>query len=436
MSNKRKLPASSNSPSAKRPCPSYADDDDVDMSTASTSERPRCHPIYGQRNAFPGLDEAEDELFYGPAEDGMEYLRMVRSEANSLPFLFTAPKSASATEPAIEEAGDKDEDYKEDDQMGIYEDGAYIAPPVTGVGGAAAIQLNEIDDEDLYPEVQMSYYNLLRHRFLLLRSTLKCAPPLDVISALDESHPISFPRHSVAAKKEWRRLLLSVDPQMAQLACMDMDSVLGVLGIMARLMSENFRSGDAERVRRIGAWAWGLLGKCREVGQLSTEEVGEIRELGKRAVKILHKMKEDEKNNLAKQAEESSADEDENQQEQGAQEEDNNADSGGAAGVEIPEQRVQAEGAQADATVDELEAAKARLQERLQDEDQEPIAETNTPTIMQETGEPAAEAEVDIEKGTVDLTKQIHAMLDMIIMVVGEFYGQRDLLGAREVWRI
>ena len=365
----------------------------------------------------------------------MTFSGLCRSEANSLPFLFTAPKASLAAEPTIEEAGDKDEDYKEYDQMGMYEDGAYIAPPVTGAGGAVALQLNELDDEDLYPEVQMSYYNLLRHRFLLLRSTLKCAPPLEVISALDESHPISFPRHSVAAKKEWRRLLLSVDPQMAQLACMDMDSVLGVLGIMARLMSENFRSGDAERVRRIGAWAWGLLGKCREVGQLSTEEVGEIRELGKRAVKILHKMKEDEKNNLAKQAEEFSADDDENQQEHAAQEE-NNLGSGDATGVEMQDQFVQAEEAQPDVTVDELEAAKARLRERLQDQDQEPIAGTNTSAIMQETGEPAADAKMDIEEGTVDLTKQIHAMLDMIILVVGEFYGQRDLLRAREVWRI
>lgn len=34
---------------------------------------------YGQRGAFPGLDEAgEDELFYGPADDGMAYVRMVR----------------------------------------------------------------------------------------------------------------------------------------------------------------------------------------------------------------------------------------------------------------------------------------------------------------------------------------------------------------------
>ena len=38
-------------------------------------------PTYGQRGAFPGLDDAPiegDELFYGPAGDGLEYLRMVR----------------------------------------------------------------------------------------------------------------------------------------------------------------------------------------------------------------------------------------------------------------------------------------------------------------------------------------------------------------------
>lgn len=81
MSSKRKLPSSTDSTSAKRPCRSYADGDDADeMKPGTTShERPRNHPVYGQRSAFPGLDDAaEDELFYGPAEDGMEYLRMVR----------------------------------------------------------------------------------------------------------------------------------------------------------------------------------------------------------------------------------------------------------------------------------------------------------------------------------------------------------------------
>lgn len=75
--HKRKLPNTTDSPSAKRPCPPHADGHDPDAMTSH--ERPRNHPVYGQKSAFPGLDAGrDDELFYGPAEDGMEYLRMVR----------------------------------------------------------------------------------------------------------------------------------------------------------------------------------------------------------------------------------------------------------------------------------------------------------------------------------------------------------------------
>lgn len=43
------------------------------------NQQPRVDPVYGQRSAFPGLDDAgSDELLYGPPEDGLEYLRLVR----------------------------------------------------------------------------------------------------------------------------------------------------------------------------------------------------------------------------------------------------------------------------------------------------------------------------------------------------------------------
>lgn len=43
-------------------------------------ERPRNDPVYGQKSAFPGLDDPfdVDTLLYGDPEDGLEYLRMVR----------------------------------------------------------------------------------------------------------------------------------------------------------------------------------------------------------------------------------------------------------------------------------------------------------------------------------------------------------------------
>ena len=35
-------------------------------------------PSTGQRGAFPGLEEYGDDFFGGPANDGIDYLRMVR----------------------------------------------------------------------------------------------------------------------------------------------------------------------------------------------------------------------------------------------------------------------------------------------------------------------------------------------------------------------
>lgn len=61
----------------KRQRPSYHEGDEDETSGPSTIQ-PRVDPTYGQRGAFPGLDDDGDELFYGPASDGLEYLKMVR----------------------------------------------------------------------------------------------------------------------------------------------------------------------------------------------------------------------------------------------------------------------------------------------------------------------------------------------------------------------
>ncbi|KAF9886079.1 hypothetical protein FE257_012014 [Aspergillus nanangensis] len=425
MPDKRKPPTSStgSSPYAKRSRPSYADDgiEEGKTPTVTPYERPRNHPFYGQKSAFPGLDAAgEDELFYGPADDGMEYLRMVRSEANSLPILFTAPVTA---QPPNEDTTEKDQPEENQGaegkehiiRGGVYVDGVYVAPRDAPIPYPEYV-------ESAYSEAQTTYYNLLHHRFLLLRSILKCTPPPAAIAALDDSHPISFPRHSKTARKEWRRLLLEVDPQMVQLACMDMDSVLGVLGILARLTSENIRSGDAQRVRQMGAWAWGLLSKCRDIGQLSTEEVGEIRDLGKRAVKILHKMKEEE---VSKQKDQSAVptegitSDDESDDEQAALEggddmghEQEGSDAAADADQDMPDAEKET------VLAGELEQAKSRLQAQLQTGEDEP---------------PTEDAPMEGD-GAVEAVMQTKSMLDMIITVVGEFFGQRDLLQTREVW--
>ncbi|KAL4921016.1 hypothetical protein BDW62DRAFT_208729 [Aspergillus aurantiobrunneus] len=428
MSQKRNFSSSVSGSSlyTKRPRPSYAEDDldeEEAQDCVTPYERPRNHPVFGQKSAFPGLDTVdEDELFYGPAEDGLEYLRMVRSEANSLPTLFNAPAAivpqAETTKVTDSTQGEKDETQQkgkiEEDQPssvqrpseGVYSDGVYI-------GLASA----ETAADETFSDAQASYYNLLHHRFLLLRSILKCSPPSEAISALDDLHPISFPQSSRNAKKEWRRLILAVYPQTVQLACMDMDSVLGVLVIVARLMSQNVRNGDAVLIRRIGAWAWGLLAKCRDAGQLSARHIGDIRELGKRAVTILRKLRE-QKEVQEEEENDYESDAENGKDEDGLPEEEEYEPTDTA----LPD--IDHPGAEKKADAEELEHAKARLQAR--------ISTAGTEQIPQENVEVDPQSEDDAMG--VDVGTQTRAMLDMIITIVGEYYGQRDLLEARESW--
>ena len=57
-----------------------ASEPEIDSDALSKASQPRVDPTYGQRGAFPGLDDfdPDDSLFYGPAADGLDYLRMVR----------------------------------------------------------------------------------------------------------------------------------------------------------------------------------------------------------------------------------------------------------------------------------------------------------------------------------------------------------------------
>ena len=83
MSLKRRntsSPESDDLPAPKRskPVPPEESSSDIEHPTASHAE-PRTDPLYGQRSAFPGLDDDAETLNYGEEpSDGIEYLRMVR----------------------------------------------------------------------------------------------------------------------------------------------------------------------------------------------------------------------------------------------------------------------------------------------------------------------------------------------------------------------
>jgi len=261
----------------------------------------------------------------------------------------------------------------------------------------------------------------------------------------------------------------------AQLASLDHGSVLRLLGIVTKELKRGRGVG-----RRGGAWVWGLLGRCREVGECGSEEVGVLWELGKRVVWVLKGWREGRDRERKGEGEGVIVDE------QGAEEEDEgesqiveDGDGENDAGVHDPEQipilpcSVD-DGAHAEASLpDTSDAFAAPLavskptvgfdapnrasesEHPSRDSDprdvEPPIeakvsnsdsdnhgSEANKLAAAKERIKARLEETVGAVHGIDDEASEAEdvtlATLDMILTVVGEFYGQRDLLEFRDLW--
>lgn len=180
------------------------------------------------------------------------------SEAKGVPNLLTSAK--------LEETN-----LYQDYPRGYYDDGAYTAMPLPPAAGPT----KTVSDDDVDP--QEAYYASLCNQHRSLHTALQASSPP---SAPDES-TISLTRELNAglSSRVWRRTILYTQPTSTLLSRLDQDAV--VAGIAA--LEKHLAWKTLEKESYLGAWAWGLLAKCREVGMMGSDEVGVIRDLGKKA---------------------------------------------------------------------------------------------------------------------------------------------------------
>lgn len=216
---------------------------------------------------------------------------------------------------------------------------------------------------------------------------------------------------------------------------MDMESVLEVVKLLTSLLAGTVRSRSREKIQRLSAWTWGILGKCNDAGQLGSEEISELRELGKRAVGLLvgirdrsgkvYGYQKDEEEEEAEKAEEDVIEDGLERSE----EDEIHVPTRRSADQQITDPTATAmEGYSEAAPKDnELEHAKAVLQARLHLEEQPQLNGTQAKEgeVEEDTSNKLVEMSVD---------KQVRVLLDMVITIIGEFYGQRDLLEFRDIW--
>jgi hypothetical protein len=287
------------------------------------------------------------------------------------------------------------------------------------------------------------------------------------------------------------RHLLGSPPNGLQLAELDYDSTFELLAEVTQLVQQP-GSYSVMQLKRLGAWVWALLAKVDELGTLSSEEVGFVRELGKAAIEVIRRRVMGEDGVAEKEIKKHERDD--------AREVGRSSFDGGGDRTSIPATAyhvsavpaddvnrgrsvkarplVRRRNSSSDASAvsvehspqhavrstasrpeqheqEDLEIARMRLLERVaatasnegglakasvegdsaEQEDGEVIEGVNSEEdnvvehFVEEVGFPEEADEVEEEQKL----KQMNAMLVMILTIVGEEYGQRDLLVARDV---
>lgn len=292
----------------------------------------------------------------------------------------------------------------------------------------------------------MAYYDRLKLLFAQHRERCQVTPSAKAVAALDENHPISLPKDSPLAFDEWRKLLVITRPHPAQLCSMDKWTVWRLLRLCERHVRNcalHYMNIPAE----LAQWIWGLLGRLQESWQMRNEEVSKIRDLGKCATWCLtHYMMKQERDGYAGHGQDDSEDEewDYGDEDSGAAADDKRLDDvavpevcasheENAAGPDEQATTVNAAtiAEASDTTVEEVQAlsdmlaAKRQELAKIEQQPEEAIAE-------KEEGE-AVKVEEQDEKVP---NSQTCAVLDLIITVTGECYGQRDLLWTRPEWQL
>ncbi|KPM34238.1 hypothetical protein AK830_g12332 [Neonectria ditissima] len=432
-------------------------------------------PTWGQKYVFSNAttipageeDEFEDDT------DAMAYLTSVRQEANGIPHLLVAPKVQIGPQlPADFERDDSNSDEKETidrtiyedgigDTRGYYEDGAYTAMPDSWGGDSEYEERetpgDEQEDFDEEKALHEAYFACVLDQYLRLRDVLNTSPPPNAASRLSPSQHTSatgFGRQSSPIAL-WSRLLRTSDPHPLQVALMSKDTVLHILRV---LLGGKFLRRGYTLPERTSRWLWALLARLPEKGELNHNEIGWVRDLGRRAVLLGRSLAEmaalrDELADGGLGAHEavdrSSSDEDvladaSEVEVEGANSPDDQEDTSEPHPITEPEEpapipdaaegEVDDEGEPEDVAMDlasdseaedgevadnpeaDLEDAKARL-----------LAQLNNAPSESEIREDE-EREAARERSRANL----RATLNMILTVAGEFYGQRDLLEFRE----
>jgi hypothetical protein len=375
-----------------------------------------------------------------------------RQEAIGIPNLLVAPKE-DVTGREIYENG-------VGDYRGSYADGAYYAASAS----------SEVSEEQASADRNLAYFDSIMTRFETLRDQLQShEPPPEALAKLDKDHPTHVGALDTKVARWWRWKMRTIDPWPAQICSMDKSTVLRLLGLLAG--GTLLKRGSAVDLS-VSRWAWSLLARLPERGELTSEEIGVVRELGKKAVLLGMGLKEDAELDAGMDEVDPEHEEDEEDPDDGevldvVNEEEIDLDIDASSDEGLPgvvEERA------IDSSLPAMSAAITEAYDVVNSsapQSSTPSTQTmdtevsfgSDPPDLDKTIQPEDPAETpdDLEAAKARLLGNLNneggaaeqaqehpvgkpskwntrATVDMIITVAGEAYGQRDLLEFRGVW--
>jgi len=223
-------------------------------------------------------------------------------------------------------------------------------------------------------EPQEAYTKALKQRFVQTRAAMHISPAAAALVTLDEEHRTTFIAGDKKACATWHRLLRTTVPHPAQIRSLDVDAV----GKLLKLIMDLCLVREELLAETTSVWIWSLLARLDDVGTMNNDEVYAIREFGKKAVLVQVSMHDPEAAALLEQAQRDA-------------EAEHVFTNGSAAGVV-------ANGHELADEIDKSHSQKPDLD----------------------------------SPGAVSTL----ATLDMILAIVGELFGQRDLLEFRRQWEV
>lgn len=321
--------------------------------------------------------------------------------------------------------------------QGYYADGAYTA--ITKIDNDVGTQHSDEEDP------QEAYYTSLLKRFAELSSLLQHSPTVNNTLSLVMNTAQAL---NSGSNSRWRSVL-GTRPSMVLTGLLSQEAVLQGL----RKLENQLTIEKLGKTNYIGLWAWGLLGRCRDVGQMDSEAIGILRDLGKKAICLLrgiqassHGFDDDygdsdisgvENGGGLKDFEMSQRSDSRN----GSLAPEPMTTSAIHNPASFPVQTLS--GPLADAhSIHELDAEKAKKAASLLQETgiSSGVHKPRSPTSSSRSPLPPSSDQQQDTSGHLNQETeggqwtQIRATLDIIITVVGECYGQKDLLDGRLVW--